>query len=475
MWYNENWHKEVSSVDVVDKSWRDIAWVKEEDIRKQAIEYLNREENRKLPPHEFNSLVFKVKEYLRKVDSDRSIIDHKFEWLRRWIVAEIRASKNTLRREIDSRNIDEISKIRSPWDLSRYIDQSWDKALDTLRKELWEKTVLNMISYWFLYTSIELGKWFADILKFWEEFKKMEDDLKNWDFMIKDKFKLILKTFWIEWLRILALIPWWKLALAKLWQLTKETKIVNIMKPLSNNRWNIILRDWWNVLKESEEVYSKYPVLKKHKEFLWELEHKDILWTWNNAIIVRHPTKDNMVVKVAKEWKVDNIEMEYDNHQNFFDVLQEWITEYKWKISQEIRIPGIERVWNNEWIFIMEKIEWQNLTTRFYREYYSADLSKHPKKLLDSLNDKQFEVLMDKEKLRKVPIMQFEWDFSWKILSKEMKDFLRKHTHWTELWNTLDFLEWKWLRHNDLHPWNIMIDNKGNTYIIDFWRVLIRK
>ena len=61
--------------------------------------------------------------------------------------------------------------------------------------------------------------------------------------------------------------------------------------------------------------------------------------------------------------------------------------------------------------------------------------------------------------------MQFEWDFSWKILSKEMKDFLRKHTHWTELWNTLDFLEWKWLRHNDLHPWNIMIDNKGNTNV----------
>lgn len=51
---------------------------------------------------------------------------------------------------------------------------------------------------------------------------------------------------------------------------------------------------------------------------------------------------------------------------------------------------------------------------------------------------------------------------------------IRKETWkiwWTPLDKAITSLRESWVIHNDLHPWNIMIDREWNIYIIDFWRI----
>jgi len=152
--------------------------------------------------------------------------------------------------------------------------------------------------------------------------------------------------------------------------------------------------------------------------------------------------------------------------------------EFPWKLDNNVKIPYI-RKWLDEswWYFIMERIEWQNLKSKFYIEKYSERLwNKYDSDYLNWLNDNQIEELLKREWLDTIPKILLPWDNWWEIMAKELKAFKDKHLYWTEVWNTLDFLEWKKLKHDDLHSWNIMITNDGkSTYIIDFWKVEIKK
>ncbi len=294
MWYNEHWQSDISTVDVVDKSWKDIVWVKENDVRNLAISYLNNEEIRKLPPHEFNGLVFKIKEYLKHVDNDRSEIEKKFEWLRRWTVAECRASATTVRREIDSRRIEEISQIRTPWDLSRYIETSWDKSMKILKEELGTENILSMIWLWLCYGTIEIWSWFADILKFWEELGKMIDDLKHWDLIMKDKINMVVKTLWIEWLRLLCLIPFGRIILRKLKSVIKGIRSMELWELVWNERGWFLK---WS--KKTEKVGINW---ESSKKLLSENEKKALVW---NELLDKFKDVTDFWEKVLwKKWKL---------------------------------------------------------------------------------------------------------------------------------------------------------------------------
>ena len=519
MWYNENWYSEISKTDVIENTWKDIKWKAEKTIQNMAVDYLNQENIRKLPPHEFNALVDRIKTYLHHVDHDKSMVERKFKELRQSVINESKTNIVSLRELYQKTEITRMTDISSPGDFSRYVDYRLDNWLKNMEDWIWWPTNMSKI---LLLTSMatasELGKWFADVFKFWEEINCAYDDFKRWSLSAWEKMVTIIKTAWIEWFRALVACPEMKFAKKVLWKLWKfleeispssfnmftrplvsevnyslsrsskivRTKERNISKSSKIDehwwwhKWSREKWKWQNEIKEvamteSEKVYSAHPELKAHKEFLWELRNADILWEWQNAIIVRHPTNDKLVVKVAKEWKVDSLELEIQNHQKFYDALKDWRNEFPGQLWEEIKIPSVNRwIKDSKWIFVMEKIEWQNLATKFYREKYKQELEKFWEKYLNGLTDSEFDNLMTKEKLRKVPTFLIDWDFSGKMLGKEMKEFFNNHTHGTELWNVLDFLEWKWLRHNDLHPWNIMIDNKGNTYIIDFWRVIVK-
>ncbi|EKE28113.1 MAG: hypothetical protein ACD_3C00099G0002 [uncultured bacterium (gcode 4)] len=488
MGYNEHWYNDIAKVDVIEKSWKDIKWLQEKSIRDKTIRYLNQEHIRKLPPNEFNTLVVSLKSYLSHIDYETKIIDTKFEELRQKVLEESKNKTASLREIYEARQISTAFETRNPWDVSRYIDSRLDNWMENFERMIWWPNnfakLLALTSFW---TAKQLWKWMSWLLRLWEEISSASEEYSNWNLSAGEKIILILKTIWIEWLRAFWMIPAWVVSkwlstssvLPKLWRALEWLEIGRwwkiIFKTIMNERWSVVLRNWKEALKESKEIYSKYPFLKEYKDFLWELRGKDIFWEWQNAIIERHPYREDLVVKIAKPWKVDSLELEYKSHEQFYITLRKWAKEFKGQISEEIKIPYV-RKWLQEkqWIFEMEKIQWQNLATKFYREHYSKELSKYPKKYLDKLTDWQFEVLIDKEKLRKVPIMLLDWDFSGKMISKEMKYFFDSKTHWTELWNVLDFLEWKWLKHTDLHPWNVMVDNNWNTFIIDFWKVLIK-
>jgi hypothetical protein len=38
---------------------------------------------------------------------------------------------------------------------------------------------------------------------------------------------------------------------------------------------------------------------------------------------MRHPTNDKVVVKIAKEGKVDKIDLEFSNHNTFYSTLRQ--------------------------------------------------------------------------------------------------------------------------------------------------------
>lgn len=234
--------------------------------------------------------------------------------------------------------------------------------------------------------------------------------------------------------------------------------------------------DFDKLPEASREFYSRYPFLREHYEFLWNIEMKSVMWEWNNAIVLAHPVNNWYVVKIAKPWKVEMLRNEFDIHKSFYDVLEEakWNNPPPW--VENIKIPYVEWwVAKNWWYFIIERINWQSLTTAFYRDYYKKELSTYSKEYLDWITDWQFSELMVKEWLHKVPSMLFDWDFEWKIMWKQMKQFLDRHTYWTPLWQVLNYLENSWMNHWDLHTWNIMIWRNWNIYLIDFGKSEIKK
>ena len=219
-------------------------------------------------------------------------------------------------------------------------------------------------------------------------------------------------------------------------------------------------------------------LLDKWKDLIWEkLTLDDVIWEWDNAIIFSHPNVTDRVIKIAKDWKnIDKIDVEYNNHKVFYDTLEEWRTE--WLISENVKIPMVEKIpWKDGWYFIMEKIEWQSLKNKFYIEHFSEDFKKlwYNREYLDSLTDSWLKILMENNHIYWIPDHVLSWDVFSQLLKIRMKEFYNKHVYWTELWNTLNFLEWKKCFHTDLHPWNIMLDNKWNYYIIDFWRANVPK
>ena len=234
---------------------------------------------------------------------------------------------------------------------------------------------------------------------------------------------------------------------------------------------------WFDISKN--EIYKEFPSLEKHADFLGELKSWDILGQWVNGIIVRHPNKPDIVVKVAKEWLVDDLGKEFSMTQEFYMTLEKGKKKHKWELSDDIRIPKVsEDPRHTGWYFLMERIEWQNLNTAFYREYYAETLSKkHTKSQLDALTDMQFDTLMKENKLYKVsPFTLAENDWEGRLLRSAMQKFYMTKLDNTELWSVLWFLEWSGYYHNDFrtNPWNIMVDKNWKMYIIDFWKAEIK-
>lgn len=218
----------------------------------------------------------------------------------------------------------------------------------------------------------------------------------------------------------------------------------------------------------SSEIYAKYSFLKGHREYLWNIRDSDILWEGNNAIVIKHPIKQDMVVKIAKPWKVDDLNIEIKNHRYAFDILEEG--RLKWLVSHIVKIPEIYYSANDmKWYFNMERVLWQSVNTCCLRWQFKRRLINENKDFLDSLTDYEVRLLLNKK-----------YDISDKFIDMEIDDYSRLYL--MDMLNdkncplswALKYLMDNWAWHADLHPWNIMIDRNGYIYIIDMWRMHVK-
>lgn len=227
----------------------------------------------------------------------------------------------------------------------------------------------------------------------------------------------------------------------------------------------------WDILYS----HPKYSFLEKYKEVLWEnLNINDIVWEGTQAIILKHPTNEKLVIKIAKPWDVDDIMREFHNHQLFYEKVKE--LKRQWLIDDKIKVPYV--IWGEKsWYFFMEKVNWQSLYSKTLIDRFSNKLTPQDLEHIWKLEDKQVREYL-KKKFNETDsfldqiIENYSVDQLMELLWNTYK--IRRETGkiWgTPLDNALKILKDNWIAHNDLHPWNIMINRNWEIYMIDFWRI----
>ena len=261
---------------------------------------------------------------------------------------------------------------------------------------------------------------------------------------------------------------------------------VSKIKPFDKWEWKPIMEDMRNWMEEPRtpdvkpektelgfdisrnEVYNKHWQLRKYAEFLWELKSWDVLWEWVNAIIVRHPTIEDYVVKIPKMGG-DDIVKEAHKHNAVSLALEKGIEDKV--IPDALEIPEVLlKTENNKWYFVMQRIEWQSIHTKFLREHPDLQVvfKDIPKEKLDKMTDEQvWRTAMDYGKGA-----EYWVDKMYNLIDIESgaftKEFLQKN--YPDAQKVIEYLEQNGLSHNDLHWWNFMVWNNGRLYLIDFWK-----
>lgn len=389
---------------------------------------------------------------------------------------------------------------KQEWERKEVENKYSQKRVEITEKSKVEEFKLYLYQKWWISEKLEANTWdnkfrkgFIDrilwVAELWEDFfnsdKKelvenilnadIKEFIKNWynklvsikkDDVIAKMEKLWNNTDWIY-------VIWWMMSI--IWPIWKAKNVIEGIEDI----WK-----WVNTAEKVSKVENlyenpKYKFLWEYKDFLGNIDRNRILWEWDNAIVLEHPTKPDKVVKIAKEWKVDDLFEEYKNHKKFYTKLKKWYI--NWKIPENIQIWKIEEFINDKkWIYVMDKIEWQSSYTWHYKERYEDKLIEYSKNTwvdIDKLTDSQFIDLLDELKLTRV----YWFDPSWDIFEKHNQKLLWTFHRWIvwrdDIQKWLNYLKGNWLEHTDLHSKNIMIKfewNKPIFYIIDFGKVNIK-
>ena len=390
----------------------------------------------------------------------------------------------------------EDNKVTIPSKLKEYFveDNEETNKLEQFKKGLYEKLWLK--------TNLEenseiekFEKWFVDWLlienmemlisltdKSLDELVQMIKELANWDVIVAivedlyDSMWDILETFKEPYNWWLALWWFW------LWVVWKWMKWLNVIEKLS-----------WN---------KNYDFLNDYKDVLWQdLTINDIVWEWNNALILKHPDKIDKVLKIAKPWRTDKLDVEFDNHMLFIKWLKELKKEYKWTMEWDIlshfNIPEIKSLNGIDGMYEMEKINWLSVKSIIHLDYYKNSLNNLPKDLYKWNFNENLIKFFEKNWLSKKEILRLKENWitdndikrflenkwlktypEWKKFNKEQnKDYVQDLIRWrftndfrkNEIIPFKEVLEKNWYYHNDVHWWNIMIDENWKKYLIDFW------
>lgn len=240
-----------------------------------------------------------------------------------------------------------------------------------------------------------------------------------------------------------------------------------------NNSILWILKNIW--YKNNEDKYEpKYDFLnnveyKKIRALIWKPENMNVIWTGSNAIIIDHPFKEDTVIKISKPWW-DNLKKEIQAHYYFYTILNK--LKLANLVDSRIKIPYI-KIGLDENFFEMEKIKWQSVVNIYYKQKYKNKLKHYSDDVLQNISDEDFEQILINEEIRDKPrVMNYDKTKGDKMFD-ELYDYADRILTPLWFWTATQLLEDCWLQHRDMHPWNVMVDNEANIYIIDFWRVKI--
>jgi len=438
-WWWNNYENEWVDENFESKESRDTSTDVKGKISKKAIDYFYKNKDN---PDSIDIL----KDFLQEQDNERIKLDEKYKLSKKRLVFET---------SWDIENWDKTNQIQNLLYTGLWINHeiSWNS-------ELWkfEKWVVD----WLVLDNIELvnellEKWVEELLEILQQLASKEVIL--WILAdLVDSIENIADVFSepYEWWKAL----WWMW----LWVIWKWLKWIKIADNINEK---IELPSLYDI--------PKYIFLEKYKDILWEdISIKDVVWEWTQAIIMKHPINESLVIKIAKEWKVDDIVQEFNNHKLFFDTWRKWIK--GWALEENIRIPKVI-LWEKNGYFIMEKIEWQSLYSKTLLKRFDKKLNDNDREILLTLEDKQVrEFLKDKFWETDEYLDMLIEDYSAEHLADLLwtsHNYIRKNwKSWdTPLSNTLKYLEKQWISHRDLHPGNVMLDKNWKVYIIDFWRI----
>lgn len=217
-------------------------------------------------------------------------------------------------------------------------------------------------------------------------------------------------------------------------------------------------------------AYGRYPYLRDYAAVLGVPELCDVVGEGNNAIIVRHPQDDGLVVKIAKPGDTDALAQEFINHADALAAFR--AAQAAEANAPDVEMPGIFHApTTDEHYFFLTRVPGQSFQTRClvdrYRNAFPADL----RAALDALSDGEVRVALretlgfDDDRIART-IEDYAQDY----LAPVLYDCLRP-TQRTPVAAALDALAAAGVGHADVHPGNFMAGRDGKTYVIDFGRV----
>ncbi len=269
---------------------------------------------------------------------------------------------------------------------------------------------------------------------------------------------------------------------------------VRILKDawFSKEERKVLLEKWvcwknieimYNTLYEDPNyIYLNNPKYRELREVLWTIWYNDIVWEWNNWLILPNPDTSK-VIKIAKEWNVDKLEIEFSNHVEFRKWLLQLQEEFRKKVwyefIQKFDIPTIDRFHEVTWIYEMQRVNWLSLKTIITLDYYKSILWDLPKDFFNKMTDNQVERFLLEKWLKVYPnnlseINKLWWNFSDRSFMVDLER-LWENSLKKDIDPVMKLLRERWYMHNDEHWWNFMKTPEWKIFIIDFWRSNVPK
>jgi len=233
------------------------------------------------------------------------------------------------------------------------------------------------------------------------------------------------------------------------------------------------------IASDTIALVRTYPWLK---ELLLEGGKINLIGKGKSGIVLES-TKSNTVIKIYHSGNIDDIRAEVKNHADFWDAIEygklaktingnpcipDWI-----QVPDVYQIPNPTAIDVWERTYLMGRVRGMTLKRWVYlkRDEYRSKLKPFTEQEIQNLSEIEFEKLLEKRNL----LHYFVYHTSPLKIKNELlpiiffKAFENKPEKTKRLQQALEYLrDEHQLVHNDLHWKNILIDEQGEIYLIDF-------